>query len=152
MICTNTMHRLYDEVVEAAGVPVIHIADGTGQALVEAKLRRPILLGTRFTMEGDFYRARLRDHFGVEAVTPDADERALVHEVIYDELCQGVVREESRRAYLAVIERLLAEGADSVILGCTEIGLLLSAKDVTVPVFDTARLHAEAGVGWLLAD
>jgi aspartate racemase len=152
LICANTMHRLYDDVVEASGVPVIHIADGAGKALADAQLNRPVLLGTRFTMEGDFYLARLRDRFGIEAVTPDADERALVHDVIYDELCQGVVREASRRTYLAIIERLLSEGADSVILGCTEIGLMLREQDVAVPLFDTAKLHAAAGVDWLLAD
>ncbi|MDT7953094.1 MAG: aspartate/glutamate racemase family protein [Acetobacteraceae bacterium] len=150
LICTNTMHRLYAEVERAAGVPVLHIADPTGAALRAADLRRPALLGTRFTMEGAFYRDRLRERFGIEALVPDEVGRAAVHRVIYEELCRGIVRDESRRDYLAVIDVLRAGGADSVILGCTEIGMLIGSGDTNLPLFDTTALHAEAGVAWMV--
>ena len=149
LICTNTMHRLHPQVEEAAGVPAIHIADATGAALRRARCRRPALLGTRFTMEGEFYRGRLAERHGIEALIPDEPGRALVHDVIYDELCRGIIQPRSRNAYLEVIERLRAEGADGVILGCTEITLLIGQSDTNLPVFDATALHAEAGVEFL---
>lgn len=150
LICTNTMHRLHAEVERAASVPVLHIADATGEALRRAGCRRPALLGTRFTMEGGFYRGRLAERHGVEALVPDEDGRALVHRVIYEELCQGVVRDESRAAYLGVIGRMRQAGADGVILGCTEITLLIGQADTDLPVFDTTAIHAEAGVEFVV--
>ena len=149
LICTNTMHRLHPEVEQAAGVPAIHIADATGAALRRAGCRRPALLGTRFTMEGAFYAGRLAERHGIEALIPDEAERAMVHDVIYDELCRGTIQPRSRSAYLDVIERLRALGADGVILGCTEITLLIGQSDTDLPVFDTTAIHAEAGVDFL---
>ena len=152
LICTNTMHRVFAEVEARSGVPVIHIADATSEALRRAGCRRPALLGTRFTMEGDFYRGRLAARHGIEAVVPDAAGRSLVHGVIYDELCRGIVRARSKEAYLDVIERLRRGGVDGVILGCTEITLLLGPSDTTLPVFDTTAIHAEAGVKFIVGD
>lgn len=150
LICTNTMHRVHAEVEAQSGRPAIHIADATGEALRRAGCRRPALLGTRFTMEGDFYRGRLAERNGIEAVVPDAADRAMVHGVIYDELCRGIVRTQSKKAYLEVIERLRGEGVDGVILGCTEITLLLDPSDTTLPVFDTTAIHADAGVEFIV--
>ena len=150
LICTNTMHRLHAEVEEAAGVPAIHIADAAGAALRRAGCRHPALLGTRFTMEGAFYRGRLVERHGIEALVPDEPGRTLVHDVIYDELCRGIIQPRSKEGYLEVIERLRAEGADGVILGCTEITLLIGQSDTDLPVFDTTALHAEAGVDFVV--
>ena len=150
LICSNTMHRMADEVAAAVSVPLIHIGDATATAIKAAGGSRPLLLGTRFTMEGEFYRSRLRDRHGIEAVVPDADERALVDRVIYDELCRGEVREASRTAYLAVVDRAKDEGADGVIFGCTEVGMLLGGRHFGVPAFDTAELHCTAAVDFML--
>jgi aspartate racemase len=146
VLCTNTMHRVAAEIEASAGIPLLHIADPTGEALVAGGHRRVALLGTRFTMEQDFYRNRLVDAFGLEVVTPEAEDRELVHRVIYDELVHGVVRDESRAAYRGVVQRLIDAGADSVILGCTEITMLIGAADSAVPTFDTTSLHARAAV------
>ncbi|WP_300302401.1 aspartate/glutamate racemase family protein [Ferrovibrio sp.] len=155
LICTNTMHKVADVVAEKAGVPLIHIVDVVGRALTAAGAKRPLLLATRYTMEQDFYRARLAGLFGIDALVPEATDRGLVHDVIFDELCCGVVRPDSRAAYLDVITRGKAAGADAVILGCTEIGLLIGPEHVDLPVFDSTLLHAEAAVdfadGLLLA-
>jgi aspartate racemase len=151
VICTNTMHLMADAVERASGLPVIHIADATAEAIKTAGCCRPLLLATRFTMEQPFYRERLRDRHGIEAVVPKEQDRKTVHRVIYDELCQGVVKPESKAAYLDVIQRSQAEaGADGLILGCTEITLLIGQDDVNVPVFDTTRLHAEAAMAFAL--
>jgi aspartate racemase len=151
VICTNTMHRMADEVSAAAGLPVIHIADATAAAVRKAGLKRPLLLGTRFTMEQAFYRDRLAAG-GVEAVVPDADGRTLIHDVIYDELCRGVVDAGSRARVLDLIGRVGHEaGADGVILGCTEIGLLIGQDDLAMPVFDTTAVHAAAAMDFALA-
>jgi aspartate racemase len=143
VIASNTMHRMADEVEAAAGLPLIHIADATGLAVRAAGLRRPALLATRYTMEQDFYRGRLAARHGVEAMVPDERGRELVHRIIYEELCVGIVRAQSKAAYLEEIERLRRQGADGVILGCTEVGLLLGPEDTDLPVFDTTRLHVE---------
>lgn len=147
LICTNTMHKVADEVQAAVGVPVLHLADATAAALREAGLTRVGLLGTAFTMEQDFYTGRLAQH-GLDVVVPPPGDRQDVHRVIYDELCLGVVREQSRRRYLEVVDGLVAQGADGVILGCTEIELLLDPDDpgTPVPVFPTTRIHAVAAV------
>jgi aspartate racemase len=143
VIASNTMHRMADEVEAAAGLPLIHIADATGGAVRAASLRRPALLATRYTMEQDFYRGRLAARHGVEAMVPDERGRELVHRIIYEELCVGIVRPQSKAAYLEEIERLRRQGADGVILGCTEVGLLLGPEDTDLPMFDTTRLHVE---------
>ncbi|MER6299294.1 aspartate/glutamate racemase family protein [Kitasatospora sp. NPDC001539] len=145
LICTNTMHKVADQVAAAVSVPLLHLADATAQAVRAAGVRRVGLLGTAFTMEQDFYRGRLASH-GLEVLVPEEDARALVHRVIYEELCVGIVREESRAAYRRVIGDLVAAGAEGVILGCTEIELLVRPEDSPVAVFPTTRLHAEAAV------
>ncbi|WP_395639584.1 aspartate/glutamate racemase family protein [Pseudolysinimonas sp.] len=151
VLCTNTMHLVADGIEAAAGIPLLHIADPTGAALVAAGHRTVGLLGTRFTMERDFYRLRLEQRFGLEVVVPGNDDRDTVHRVIYEELVHGVVTDASRAEYRAVIDRLVRAGADSVILGCTEITLLVGADDSPVPVFDTTALHARAAVDAALA-
>lgn len=151
LICTNTMHRVADSVEAATPVPLLHIADATADAVHGAGLRRVGLLGTAFTMEQEFYRGRLAAS-GLDVLVPDAEGRALVHRVIYDELCLGVVRDDSREAYRQVVADLIARGAEGVILGCTEIELLLGPEDSPVPLFPTARLHAEAAVDAALSD
>lgn len=151
LLCTNTMHIVADRVQEAVSIPLVHLADATAAAVQRAGLDTVGLLGTAFTMEQSFYRDRLSGH-GLSVVVPEADDRALVHRVIYDELCVGVVAEESRQAYAAVISRLVDRGAQGVILGCTEIELLVGQRDSSVPVFPTTRLHSEAAVELSLAE
>jgi aspartate racemase len=146
LICTNTMHRMAAEVQAAIGIPLLHIADPTAERIRAAGLRRVGLLGTAFTMEQDFYKGRLVEQHGLEVLVPESEDRALVHRVIYEELVQGRAEPASRDAYRAVIARLVARGAEAVILGCTEIMLLVRPEDSAVPLFDTTALHAEAAV------
>ena len=150
VLCTNTMHKVADVVGSAINIPMLNLADTTAAAALEQGLVRVGLLGTAFTMEQDFYRDRLASH-GLDVVVPEAEDRALVHRVIYDELCLGVVRAESRTAYVGVIERLVGAGCEGVILGCTEIELLIGQQDSPVPVLATTQLHAQAAVDWALA-
>ncbi|MHA6781530.1 aspartate/glutamate racemase family protein [Pseudonocardia saturnea] len=145
LLCTNTMHRVADAVAAAVDIPLLHIGDVTADAVRAAGLTRIGLLGTAFTMEQAFLRERLAAH-GLQVTVPGDDDRALVHRVIYEELCRGIVREESRAAYRAVIARLVAGGAEGVVLGCTEIELLVGAVDSPVPLFPTTRLHVTAGI------
>lgn len=151
LICTNTMHKLADEVQRAVSIPLLHIADVTGSAVKAAGLRRPLLLATRYTMEQEFYVARLREGFGLDPVIPHADDRAIIHDIIFDELCQGIVRQESRRLYLDAIARGKEQGADGVILGCTEICLLVGPEHIDLPVFDSTMLHADAALEFAMA-
>jgi aspartate racemase len=146
LICTNTMHKLADEIQQAVSIPLLHIADVTAAAIRDESLKRPLLLATRYTMEQDFYVARLRERFGLDPVIPDADDRTVIHDIIFDELCQGIVRGESRQLYLDAIARGKAQGADSVILGCTEICLLIGPEHIDLPVFDSTLLHADAAL------
>ncbi|MFJ7262914.1 aspartate/glutamate racemase family protein [Streptomyces globosus] len=150
LICTNTMHKVADTVAAAVSVPLLHLADATAAAVRASGLRRVGLLGTAFTMEQDFYRGRL-EAAGLDVTVPAAEGRALVHRVIYEELCRGTIREESRTAYRKVIQDLVSAGAEGIILGCTEIELLVGPEDSPVPLFPTARLHAEAAVTAALA-
>ncbi|WP_104491101.1 aspartate/glutamate racemase family protein [Paracoccus denitrificans] len=153
VICTNTMHKLADEIGSAVSIPLLHIADATGAAIRQAGVKRPALLATRFTMEQDFYRQRLADRCGIEAVVPDEKGRTKVHDIIYSELCLGVVKPASKAVYMQEIGRLRAEqGADGVIMGCTEITMLIGQPDFDVPVFDTTRIHAEAAIAFALSD
>ncbi|MEV4940052.1 aspartate/glutamate racemase family protein [Streptomyces zaomyceticus] len=145
LICTNTMHKVADQVEAAVSVPLLHLADVTAAAVRASGMRRVGLLGTAFAMEQDFYRGRL-EAGGLDVRTPEAEGREIVHRVIYEELCLGIVREESRAAYQKVIEGLVADGAEGVILGCTEIELLIGTEDSPVPLFPTTRLHAAAAV------
>jgi aspartate racemase len=150
LLATNTMHRLAARVEHVAGVPLLHIADATGQALVKAGVRRAGLLGTRFTMEdATVVVDRLRQRFGIEVDVPAPPARTTLHRVIYDELCRGHIEPASRAALVAIIDGLRAGGADAVILGCTEIGLLVDAACSPLPVFDTTVLHAAAAVAWM---
>ncbi|QNN51833.1 aspartate/glutamate racemase family protein [Nocardioides mesophilus] len=150
VLCTNTMHKVADAVENAVSVPLLHLGDTTADAVLRAGVQRVGLLGTGFTMEQEFYRDRLASH-GLDVSVPGPEDRDLVHRVIYDELCLGVVRDESRRAYQQVIGRLIDAGAQGIILGCTEIELLIGQEHVAVPVFPTTRLHAEAAVAAALA-
>ena len=151
VICTNTMHKVADEIQAHINIPLLHIADATAQRIKESGIRRIGLLGTRFTMEEDFYKARLAQKYGLDVMIPDAPEREIVHRVIYDELVMGKIRQGSRNKYVDIIERLVRNGAQGVILGCTEIGLLVHPGDCEVPLFDTTRIHAEAAVEYALA-
>ncbi|WP_439502279.1 aspartate/glutamate racemase family protein [Aminobacter ciceronei] len=146
VICSNTMHRMASEVQAAIGIPLLHIADPTAERIRAAGLGRVGLLGTAFTMEQDFYKGRLAELHGLEVLVPEAEDRAVVHRIIYDELVQGRVEARSRLAYREVIARLVARGAEAVILGCTEIMLLVGSEDSAVPLFDTTGIHAEAMV------
>jgi aspartate racemase len=146
LISSNTMHRMAEEVAAAVSIPLLHIADPTAARIRAHGMRRVGLLGTTFTMEQDFYRGRLERDFSLEVMVPDAADRALVHRVIYDELVQGRIDPASRAAYRDVIGRLVQQGAEAIILGCTEIMLLVRPEDSPVPLFDTTQIHAEAAV------
>ena len=146
VLCTNTMHKVASTIEARVRIPLLHIADPTGDAIAKQKLRRVGLLGTRFTMEESFYRERLVTRHGLEVLTPPSAERARVHSVIYDELCLGVVRDESREEFRQIVGSLVRAGAEGIILGCTEIMMLLAPDDVGAPTFDTTTLHAYAAV------
>ncbi|MEV4547293.1 aspartate/glutamate racemase family protein [Nonomuraea wenchangensis] len=150
LVCSNTFSRVSDDVARAASVPVLHIADAVGAAVRDRGMRRVGLLGTRFTMEQPFYRDRLAAH-GFDVIVPGREQRELVHRVIFDELVRGVLRESSRDAFARIIAGLAARGAEGVVLGCTEIELLISEKDTPVPLLPSARLHAEAAAGFALS-
>ncbi len=150
VICTNTMHRMADTVQKAVQVPLLHIADGTAEAIKSAGIHRVALLGTRYTMEQDFYRGRLEDRHGLSVMIPHEPDRTTVHDIIYTELVRGVIREPSRRHYREAIVRLFDRGAEGVILGCTEIELLIGQEDSPVPVFPTTQLHATAAARFAL--
>lgn len=153
VLCTNTMHKLADEIGVAISMPLLHIADATGAAIRRAGVSRSALLATRFTMEQDFYRQRLAERFGIEAVVPDEAGRAKVHDIIYDELCVGIVKPASKSVYMEEIARLRAEQrADGVIMGCTEITMLIGQQDFDIPVFDTTLIHAEAAIAFALGE
>ncbi|MFC3912866.1 aspartate/glutamate racemase family protein [Pseudaeromonas sharmana] len=149
LLCTNTMHKVAPA-IEAVGLPLIHIADATAAVIRQQGLTQIGLLGTRFTMEQTFYVGRLQRQ-GIRVLTPDAPGREAVHSIIYQELCLGQTRPASRQRYRAVMADLVAQGAEGIILGCTEIGLLVDASDASVPLFDTTALHADAAVAWMLA-
>ncbi len=151
VLCTNTMHKVAAAITSATPLPLLHIADATAQQIKAGGLRRIGLLGTRFTMEQDFYKARLLTQ-GIEVLIPAEGDRKLVHQVIYEELCLGQINPESRLAYQQIITGLVAQGAEGVILGCTEIGLLVQPEDAAVPLFDTTAIHARAAVDWMLAE
>ncbi len=152
VLCTNTMHKTADRIQQQIDIPLLHIADATADAVKRRNLKRVGLLGTRFTMEDTFYRGRLVAKHGLEVLVPEADQREIVHRVIYDELCVGRIEEQSRQKYLDAIDGLAERGAEGIILGCTEIGLLIRENDCTMPVFDTTHLHAQAAVDYALAE
>jgi aspartate racemase len=146
LICTNTMHRMADEVEAAITIPLIHIADAAAAEIERAGITTVGLLGTRFTMEEEFYRERLRLGFGIDVVIPGEEDRTVVHGVIYEELVRGRIEERSRREFVRIIESLSDRGAGGIVLGCTEIPMLVGPDDTDVPLFDTTRIHAEAAV------
>jgi aspartate racemase len=148
LICTNTMHRMADDVARTVEIPLIHIADATAEAIGATDVKRPLLLGTRYTMEAGFYAGRLRERHGIDVEVPNEEDRSVIHEVIYGELVQGVVSQNSKAAYLEIIDR--SSHVDGVIAGCTEIELLIGPDDVAVPYFPTARIHALAAVDFAL--
>ncbi|MGR5063732.1 aspartate/glutamate racemase family protein [Photobacterium sp. DNB22_13_2] len=152
LICTNTMHKVAAEIELVISIPLLHIADATAQQLKADGIKKVGLLGTRFTMEQDFYISRLTEQFGIEVVVPDLPDRDMIHTVIYDELCNGLLKEESREEYIRITEKLAEQGAEAVILGCTEIALLISSNDTDVPLYDTTSIHAEAAVKLALSE
>ena len=152
VLCTNTMHRVAPDIEAGVQIPLLHIADPTAEEIRNAGFSNVGLLGTRFTMEQDFYRGRLERNYGLTVHVPNASSRAIVHDVIYAELCRGVVSETSREKFQKIVSELVEAGAQAVILGCTEIGLLLGAEDTTVPLFDTTELHAQAAATRALDD
>ena len=152
VICTNTMHKVADVVAEKSSLPLLHIVDVTGDAIRDRGLHRIGLLGTRFVMTEAFYHERLQKRFGIDVLVPEGDEMVAIHRIIYDELCQGKTKAASRRTCAAIISRLVDRGAQGIVLGCTELPLLVRFGDTDVPVFDTTRLHAEAAVNLALAE
>lgn len=150
IICTNTMHKMAEAVEQEAGLPLLHIADATAATIKKAKLEKIGLLATQFTMEQDFYKGRLLKKHGIETIVPDETGRNIVHQVIYQELCRGIVDEQSKRQYLAIIQSLMDGGAQGIVLGCTEIGMLIQSNDVPMPIFDTTLLHAQAAADFAL--
>lgn len=150
LICTNTMHKVAPQIESAVAMPLLHIADATANVLLEDGITSVGLLGTRFTMEQAFYKERLEQH-GIKVITPDDNERVAVHQIIYDELCQGIVSPESKQTYLDIVDALARQGAQAVILGCTEIGLLIQSTDTRVALYDTTEIHATQAVELALA-
>ena len=152
LICTNTMHLIAPEVQAAITIPLIHIADATGQKIKQAGLQKVALLGTAFTMEKAFYKGRLEQHYQLEILIPNKDDRALVHNIIYNELCLGIIRDDSKDKYLRIIDKWVGQGAEGVILGCTEIALLVESQMTPITLFDTTEIHAQAAVDWALSE
>ncbi|OAT22775.1 aspartate racemase [Buttiauxella gaviniae ATCC 51604] len=152
VLCTNTMHKVAHHIESRCGLPFLHIADATGRAITAQNVQRVALLGTRYTMEQDFYRGRLSAEFGIESLIPEEPQRLRINQIIFEELCLGKITEESKRYYQQVIEELQGQGAQGVIFGCTEIGLLLNQQDCPLPVFDTAAIHAADAVNFMLTE
>lgn len=152
IICTNTMHRVASEIEQAISIPLLHIADATALKLKDDNITRVGLLGTRFTMEHNFYKSRITELFGIEVLVPEPDERTMLHAIIYDELCLGKIENTSRQQCLEIISRLFARGAQAVVLGCTEIALLISQDHTNIPLYDTTVIHANQAVSYALKD
>ena len=149
VICTNTMHKVAPQIAERVHIPILHIAEATAEELVRRDVTRVALLGTRYTMQQDFYKEKLVER-GIEVLIPGDGDMEIVNRIIFEELCLGVIREESRREYLRIIEELRTRGAEGVILGCTEIGLLIRQEDTKLPVFDTTQIHAAKAASWAM--
>ncbi|MDP4153948.1 MAG: aspartate/glutamate racemase family protein [Bacillota bacterium] len=152
VICTNTMHKMADDIERSTGLKVLHIAECAGEKIAEKGIKKVGLLGTKFTMEQDFYKKVLKDKFDIDVVIPDEKARNTVHDVIYSELCKGIVKAESKKEYIKIINGLASKGAKAIVLGCTEIPILIKQEDVSIPVFDTTRIHAESAVEFALTD
>ncbi|MCG7782006.1 aspartate/glutamate racemase [Lelliottia amnigena] len=151
LLCTNTMHKVASHIETRCSLPFLHIADATGRAIAATGMQRVALLGTRYTMEQDFYRGRLETQFGIESIVPDEADRARINQIIFEELCLGTFSDASRHYYLSVIDKLAKQGAQGVIFGCTEIGLLVPAEESPIPVFDTTAIHAVDAVEFMLS-
>jgi len=151
VICTNTMHKMADDVQKNISIPLLHIADATAGAVKKKGLKKTALLGTKFTMEGDFYKKRLKEKYTIETIIPDDGERQEIHDVLYNELCLGIIKQTSKERYLEIINNLVSRGAEGIILGCTEIPMLIKQEDVEVPVFDTTEIHAKAAVEFAIS-
>ena len=152
IICTNTMHKVAPRIEEAITIPILHIADATAQKLSADGIQRVGLLGTSFTMEQEFYKNRINEKYGIEVVVPEEADRGLIHRVIYDELCLGIIKDESRAGYLKVIEGLMEQGVEAVILGCTEIALLVQQEHTSIVLYDTTEIHAQQAVKYAIAN
>ena len=152
IICTNTMHKLYNKIQQSVRIPLLHIADATAELIKAQGIQKIALLGTRFTMEENFYKGRLVDSYGLDVIIPGSEDMESIHRIIYDELCAGIIQPDSKQKYTDIIRRLAKEGAEGIILGCTEIGLLVKQEDSPVPLFDTTEIHAKAAVKYALAD
>ena len=152
LICTNTMHKVAPQIAQAINIPLLHIADATAEVLVNKGIKTVGLLGTAFTMEQDFYKGRLKDHYGLNVLTPNEADRKIVHNVIYQELCLGNSTAASKTQYLRIIASLAASGAEAVILGCTEIGMLVAQADTKILLLDTTYIHAQKAIEWALSD
>jgi len=150
IICTNTMHKLYNKIQQSVRIPLLHIADATAELIKARGIQKIALLGTRFTMEENFYKGRLVDSYGLDVIIPGSEDMESIHRIIYDELCAGIIQPDSKQKYTDIIRRLAREGAEGIILGCTEIGLLVKQEDSPVPLFDTTEIHARAAVKYAL--
>lgn len=150
IICTNTMHKMVEDIESKVGIKVLHIAEVTGEKIVKKRLKKVGLLGTKFTMEQDFYKKVLKEKFDVDVVIPSEADRKIIHEIIYKELCKGIINEKSKEKYIKVINSLSLNGAEGVILGCTEIPLLTKKEDISSPVFDTTTIHAISAIEFAL--
>ena len=150
MICTNTMHKVAPQIEKNINIPILHIADATAQVLVNDGIKNVALLGTAFTMEQGFYKDRLRDKYGLNVLVPQADDIQIIHNIIYQELCLGVIKEESKKQYLNIMDKLVKDKAEAVILGCTEIGMLISEKDTEIKLYDTTTIHAKKAVEYAI--
>lgn len=146
LICTNTMHKVAEQVQSSVSIPLLHIADATAFELLAQNISKVGLLGTAFTMEQDFYKSRLTDKFGIDVLVPNTEQRAQVHQIIYQELCLGKIKPESKAIYLDIVDELYKQGCEGVILGCTEIALLIQQQDTNVPLYDTTQIHAERAI------
>jgi aspartate racemase len=150
VICTNTMHKMADDVQNKISIPLLHIADTVSTEIVGMGLKKVALLGTRFTMEQDFYKGRIKDKYGIDVIVPNEEDKKVIHDVIYKELVKGIFKESSKKKYIEIIQKLIEQGAEGIILGCTEIPLLIKQQDVNIPIFDTASIHARAAVKYAL--
>lgn len=150
LICTNTMHKMADDVQDNINIPLLHLVDTTADKIKQNKLKKVGLLGTKFTMEEDFYKGRLMNKYGLDVIIPNEKDRKIIHQVIYQELCLGNIKKSSKDRYIEIINKLIESGAEAVILGCTEIPLLIQQEDVKVPLYDTTTIHAEAAVEYSL--
>jgi len=150
VICTNTMHKVVPQIKQNITIPILHIADATAEALIKDGIKKVGLLGTAFTMEQDFYKKRLEDKYGLEVIVPNTNDRKIVHDIIYNELCLGIISENSKKEYLRIMDTLVRNDAQGIILGCTEIGLLINQKDTNIPLYDTTKIHIYEAVKYAL--